>query len=80
MAPVRSRGLINELPPGGGGGKFLGEMMVAADVDDRSTRIGDTVAAEFRGGTWVDDRPLAGDGPLVWCIDTGAIVDRSGVV
>ena len=51
MAPVRSRGLINELPPGGGGGKFLGEMMVAADVDDRSMRIGDTVAAEFRGET-----------------------------
>ena len=46
----RSRGLISEDPPGGG--KFLGEMMVAAEVDVLSILIGDTVAAdEFRGET-----------------------------
>ena len=49
----RSLGLIIELPDGGGGGgggKFLGEIIVAAELDEvRSTRIGDTVAAELRG-------------------------------
>jgi len=39
--------------------------MVAADVEDLSTRMGETVAAEFRGETCADERPLAGDGPLV---------------
>ena len=65
LAPVLSRGLIKELPPGGGGGRFLGEMIVAAEVKERSTRIGETVAAVFRGETCADDRPLAGEGPFV---------------
>ncbi len=64
-------------------------MIVAADVDDLSILMGDTVAAaaaaaaattedEFLGETCALDRPLAGEGPLVCCVD--AAVARSGVV
>ena len=71
---------MRELPVGGGGGKFLGEMIVAAEFDERSTLMGETVAAEFRGETWADDRPLAGDGPFVCWDEAVGGAGRSGVV
>lgn len=69
---------------GASGGKIL--------FPPLSTLIGETVAAEFLGLTWVELRPEAGDGPRPPCIEAGEgpwlteagegpfIIVRSGVV
>ena len=69
---------------GASGGKIL--------FPPLSTLIGETVAAEFLGLTWVELRPEAGEGPRPPCIEAGEgpwlteagegpfIIVRSGVV
>ena len=80
--------------PGGGACIwFLGEIITAELVDDdgtsggnirfpvRSTLMGDTVAAEFRGLTCVElCAELRPEGPCCTAAGDGPLVSRSGVV